>query len=233
MYDAIPKVKAPERYEDRMFHRSDLVEIISNDRFEVKMQYPILGMRNAVKQCFLREEVYDKLQEAAKLLPQGYKFRILDAWRPFDLQRELYERYSKDIIKKFQLDRCTSERRKQVIREFVSEPEENRNVPPVHTTGGAVDLTILDASGRELAMGTGFDDFTKLAYTAAFEDKKNQTVRTNRRMLYYIMTEVGFTNLPSEWWHFDYGDRFWAYYTQEPAIYEGIFTREEINEKNR
>ena len=44
-----------------------------------------------------------------------------------------------------------------------------------------------------------------------------------------VMTKAGFTNLPSEWWHYDYGDRFWAYYNKCSAIYEGVFTKEEIN----
>ena len=37
-----------------------------------------------------------------------------------------------------------------------------------------------------------------------------------------MIAEAGFTNLPSEWWHFDYGDKFWAYFTGNTAIYEGI-----------
>ena len=44
------------------------------------------------------------------------------------------------------------------------------------------------------------------------------------------MTEVGFTNLPSEIWHYDYGDRAWAFYNNEPALYKGIFKLEEIGE---
>ncbi len=38
---------------------------------------------------------------------------------------------------------------------------------------------------------------------------EDEQVRENRRLLYYAMIDAGFTNLPSEWWHYDYGDRFW------------------------
>lgn len=25
-----------------------------------------------------------------------------------------------------------------------------------------------------------------------------------------------------EWWHYDYGDKFWAYFTKNEAIYDGV-----------
>ncbi|MCR4788564.1 MAG: M15 family metallopeptidase [Lachnospiraceae bacterium] len=171
------------------------------------------------------------LLKASGKLPDGYRFRIWDAWRPFALQKELYTEYSKEIVKEFELEECSQEQKNAVIRHFVSEPVEDRAVPPVHTTGGAIDLTILDEAGNELDMGTAFDAFSDLTYTSAFEKEKDQKIRDNRRLLYHVMTSVGFTNLPSEWWHYDYGDRFWAYYNDLPAIYEGVFYREEIHEK--
>lgn len=101
-------------------------------------------------------------------------------------------------------------------------------MPPAHTTGGAIDLTLLDPEGRELPMGCGFDAFTDKTCAAYFEapehvqGAEDEQVRENRRLLYYAMIDAGFTNLPSEWWHYDYGDRFWAYYMRKPAIYEGV-----------
>ena len=41
-------------------------------------------------------------------------------------------------------------------------------------------------------------------------------------MLYNVMTAAGFANLPSEWWHYDYGDNMWAQLTGGKAIYAGI-----------
>lgn len=225
---AIPDISVPEIYTESAFLNSKFIEIKTDEMFDVKMQYPLMGMKHAENQCFVREEVYVLLQNAAKKLPKGYKFRILDAWRPFQLQYELYEIYSKEIIKSFGLDDCTQMQREQIIRKFVSEPVEDKNIPPVHTTGGAIDLTILDKNGNELEMGTGFDSFSEEAGTAYFEKKNNQLIRDNRRLLFHVMTDAGFTNLPSEWWHYDYGDRFWGFYKNKPAIYKGAFVREEI-----
>ena len=41
-------------------------------------------------------------------------------------------------------------------------------------------------------------------------------------MLYNVMLQSGFTNLPSEWWHYDYGTKFWGYYKKKDALYKGI-----------
>lgn len=226
--NGIPDIADPERYESRNFLESGFVEIKTEEHFEVRMQYPLLGMKNAERQCYVREEVFDRLLKAAKMLPAGYRFKILDAWRPFALQAELYTAYAADIIRDFELGECTKEQQRAVIRKFVSDPIADREIPPVHTTGGAVDLTIIDEAGCELDMGTGFDAFTDKTRTSYFENEKDETVRNNRRLLYFVMTHAGFTNLPSEWWHFDYGDRFWAFYNRVPAIYRGVFTREEL-----
>lgn len=228
----IPDVSEPERYEYRDFINSKFVEIKSGEYFDVQMQYPLLGMQNAEQRCLVREEVFEMLLKAAKTLPCGYRFKILDAWRPFALQQELYTAYSADIIKEFKLEGCSEEQRQGIISKFVSVPIDDHDTPPVHTTGGAVDLTIEDEGGKELEMGTGFDAFTDMTYTAFFEDGKNEIIRDNRRLLYQVMTDAGFTNLPSEWWHFDYGDRIWAFYNKKPAIYRGVFTKEEIYDQS-
>lgn len=224
----IPSIAEPERYTNICFTSESFVELKSNEVLDICMQYPLLGMKNAENRCFVRQEVYNKLLEATRLLPTGFKFKILDAWRPFLLQYELYEKYSTDIIKEFKLEEYSEEQRNEVISKFVSIPVIDINVPPVHTTGGAIDLTIIDDTGIELNMGSYFDEFSDRTYTTFFEKGSSELIRDNRRLLYNIMTSVGFTNLPSEWWHYDYGDRFWAYYNRKPAIYKGVFTKVDL-----
>lgn len=231
----VPVIADPERYEAAAFEDSEFVVLSTNEWCDVQMQYPLLGMQHGETVCYVRKEVYGRLVQAAKSLPEGYRLRLLDAWRPFALQKELYEVYSQDIIRDFRLEQCSEEERKAMIRKYVSDPIPDREIPPVHTTGGAVDLTVLDETGTELPMGTAFDAFTDSTYTAYYEDpshcvtEADVRIQKNRRLLYHIMTSAGFTNLPSEWWHYDYGDRFWGYYKGSPAIYRGVFTREEIH----
>lgn len=227
---AIPLVNAPEVYTPLAPTGSPFVELCDGEEFDVKMQYVRLGMEHAVPSCYVRKEVFHRLQQAQAALPDGLKLRIWDTWRPFALQLELYNTYRQTIITKNRLDKLSLEEQAAEIQKFVSYPTEDRNIPPVHTTGGAVDVTLVDACGHELPMGTPFDAFGPETATAYFESTSQDapTVRDNRRILYHCMTGAGFTNLPSEWWHFDYGNRFWAYYTGNPAIYEGIFTQMEV-----
>ncbi len=78
----------------------------------------------------------------------------------------------------------------------------------IHNYGFAVDLTLQDAGGKEVDMGTEFDHFGKLAQPA-LEDKflkvgkLTQQQIDNRKLLRKVMKDAGFIQLPIEWWHFD------------------------------
>ena len=92
----------------------------------------------------------------------------------------------------------------------------------MHNTGGAVDVT-LTYKGISLDFGTEFDEFSQKSKTAYFElYRNNRTIRELRELLYWSMLDAGFTNLPSEWWHYDYGTKFWAYEKNCDALYKGI-----------
>ena len=90
------------------------------------------------------------------------------------------------------------------LERFVADPARGS----VHGFGLAVDLTLASAAGRDLDMGTGFDDFTSLAeprleseYAASGALSRAQV--GNRRLLQSIMERAGFAGIPVEWWHFD------------------------------
>lgn len=190
-------------------------------------RYYMAGIHGATTQVWVRGTVSRMLLEAAKLLPAGYKLKIYDAWRPAAVQRSLFCNYY-NLLKAAPRNAGLSEAElMDLARCFVSFPSEDPNQPFVHSTGGAVDLTVVDADGRELDMGTDFDDFTGTAHTAYFETFSNTVVRDNRRLLYHVMTAVGFTSYPYEWWHYDFGDRFWAAIKQKNSIYPGIYTEPE------
>lgn len=223
----IPHRKFIKKYENKDFINSPLVEIPKETGIIVDMQYPKLGMKEAIDDCLVRKEVLDKLIRAKKYLPKGYTFKIWDAYRPLELQKELYYTYKDKIIKDFKHENLSKEKQKELINKYVSFPDKNEQLPPLHSTGGAIDLTITnEKTGKDLDMGIGFDDFSPLAHTDAFEkDGMDKTIRDNRRLLYNSMTKAGFTNLSSEVWHYDYGDRAWAFYTKNPAKYKGIFKK--------
>ncbi|MEM6725918.1 MAG: M15 family metallopeptidase, partial [Bacteroidota bacterium] len=68
--------------------------------------------------------------------------------------------------------------------------------------GAAVDLTILDANGEELDMGTGFDFFGLQAYHTYVEHA--DTIQNNRDLLKGTMEAAGFGSIRTEWWHYSY-----------------------------
>lgn len=200
----------------------------SNGEIKVNMQYAKAKIPSAVQTAYLREGVAKKLLEAKELLPKGFTFEILDAWRPYEVQLTLFNDYCNELSKKYSADMTEAEIRKKA-REFVSVPEKNKPIGYVHSTGGAVDITILDADGKRLDMGTEFDVFSQKSHTAWYEENEtNEEIRNNRRMLHNVLTACGFTNFPTEWWHYDFGDSFWAFYTQSEAIYSSKYTEMEV-----
>lgn len=209
--------------------KQDPLVSLSNLGLLCESQYYAQGIPGSLKDCYARKTVAELLVKAQDSLPNGLRFKIYDAYRPIEVQQRLWNYYRRTIQQKEpsltdeELDRKTSF--------FVSKPSYDENNPSLHNTGGAVDLTIVTNNGYALNMGTLFDDFTDRAWTNHFEDGYDEAemspeVRDNRRLLYETMINAGFTNLPSEWWHYDYGTKFWGYFTGKKALYKGILTHD-------
>lgn len=221
----IPNCKFPEIGEYKIIGINEKLVSLSEAGILCDSQYYANGIAGALKDCYARETVVHKLLNAQDLLPDGLRFKVYDAYRPIEVQQRLWNYYRNCI--KIKEPGLTDEELDRKTGFFVSRPSFDENYPSLHNTGGAVDLTIVTKDGYALNMGTLFDDFTDRAWTNHFEDnyekaEHNTEVRDNRRLLYDVMTHVGFTNLPSEWWHYDYGTKFWAYFTGKRALYKGI-----------
>jgi len=217
----IPNVDFPSINNFDIIDKDEELVSLSEAGFLCESQYYEQGIAGSLKDCYARRSVVDKLQVAQSLLPKGLKFKIYDAYRPISVQQTLWDFYRNKIqndnpsLSETELDKKTSF--------FVSKPSYDEMHPSLHNTGGAVDLTLVTDNGYALNMGTLFDDFTERAWTNHFEQyTKCEEVKINRRVLYNAMLEAGFTNLPSEWWHYDYGTKFWGYFTKQDALYKGI-----------
>ena len=128
--------------------------------------------------CLLRREVAVRLMAVeARLRARGLHLKLYDCYRPLSVQRLF-----------FQL--VPDER-------YVADPKKGSR----HNRGAAVDLTLVDEAGRELPMGTGFDDFSARAHRDA-TGLPEEVVR-NRALLDEVMGAAGFTGMPTEWWHYD------------------------------
>ncbi len=154
----------------------------------------------------VRVSVADRLVAAQTRLPRGLRLLIVEGYRPPALQW----RYFADALARHRAAHPEWDEGRARIEtsRYVAPPE----VAP-HTTGGAVDLTLCTADGVELPMGTSVNatppESDEACYTTSADISPE--ARENRRLLSAAMTSAGFVNYPTEWWHWSYGDRYWAF----------------------
>lgn len=185
--------------------------------------YPTAKLEGSLITGFVRESVAKTLREAQKLLPENLHLVVFDPYRTLKVQRSLYDQYH-DQLKKVRStwneDELVAETQK-----YVSIPSSDPTRPSPHNTGGSVDLAIYELSepfdgsnmeavqtrGKLLNFGTPFDHGDKEAALDYLErlakertlSPHEQEAMRNRRMLYWVMTKVGFEAFESEWWHFN------------------------------
>ncbi|MGB7957512.1 MAG: M15 family metallopeptidase [Minisyncoccia bacterium] len=162
-----------------------------------------------------RKTVADMLVVAQRNLPPGYKLMVKECHRDIGTQKKIFENY-RAYLKK-ENHKLSDEELYREASKYVAPPE----IVPPHSTGGAVDLTLMTNKGKEIDMGTRFNadplesDFSN--YTGA---EVPVVTKDRRKILIDAMEAAGFVNYPTEWWHWSYGDRYWAKIKGEPfAIY--------------
>lgn len=231
----IPTVSFPTITEWEIMENCDeLVDMLgyskNNGVFNIviKPKYYRMGIPGAPSSVWVRKTVADKLINVAKKLSAHTngigQLCLYDGWRPWVVQNRLYNKYYSDL--KLKEPELSEEELHKKTGFFVSKPSEDCMKPFLHNTGGAIDLTIA-YNGVELNMGSKFDDFSNKSWTNHFEEyTEDVEVRDNRRLLYNLMISEGFTNLPSEWWHYDYGNKFWAYFTGNISVYKGVMIKD-------
>lgn len=121
----------------------------------------------------------------------GLRFLILDALRPQRVQEQLWASLQGTGLEM-----------------YLANPVRGS----IHSFGMAVDITLIDGDGRELDMGTPFDDLTEKSHPKLEADFLARGVLsaqqlTHRQLLREVLTDAGFRGIGTEWWHFDFGDR--------------------------
>jgi D-alanyl-D-alanine dipeptidase len=153
----------------------------------------------------LRAGAAERLARAEKLLPGGLRLLVVEGYRPPDLQRKYFEGYREELAQ-LHPDYPPEQLRTAASR-YVSPPE----LAP-HTAGAAIDLTLCDEEGRELDLGTPMNANPEESGGRCYTDAAGVSPEAaeNRAILVEVMHSAGFVNYPTEWWHFSYGDRYWA-----------------------
>ncbi|MBP7709505.1 MAG: D-alanyl-D-alanine dipeptidase [Rickettsiales bacterium] len=132
--------------------------------------------------CYMHEAAIEPLNRAIKSAKNlGLKLKIFDGFRPIEVQQFMFDKFPSE----------------DPNGGFISNPK-NGAIP--HCRGVAIDLTLCDASGNELDMGTDFDEFSDLAFHNC--DKISAEAQRNRLILLGLMTAAGFDFYRNEWWHY-------------------------------
>lgn len=189
---------------------------------------PSPEIANNMDYTYLRKTVYEKLKEAQQHLPKGLHFCLYEGYRSMALQKMLFDKQYQ-AVKKSHPDWSSSAlfaETTKLISPVINE-DGSTNVPP-HSTGGAIDVYLLDAKGQPIDMGIHPKDWMQdeggvLSLTAS--KQISSTAQINRKIMSDALTSVGFINYPTEYWHWSYGDRYWAYMTDHQHTLYGQYIR--------
>lgn len=149
------------------------IRYATSDNFMKKPLYPV------AKACLRAPAARALVAVNRELATRGLGIKVYDAYRPYRVTEAMWEPIKNP--------------------DFVADPAKGSR----HNRGAAVDLTLIDLrTGNEVAMPTGYDDFTERA-AHAFTDLPPEAL-ANRALLRDVMVKHGFDPLPSEWWHYDF-----------------------------
>ena len=150
--------------------------------YELKYATPDNFLKQAVYdcgECYLRKSTAEALVKANEAFKQlGYRIKLFDCYRPLSVQKKMWK-----ILPG---------------THYVANPAKGSK----HNRGAAVDLTLVDAEGKELNMGTPFDFFGKEAHHTYTQYSKE--VLENRKLLKETLDKFNFKSIYSEWWHYEY-----------------------------
>lgn len=166
----------------------------------------------------VREGVLHRLRRAAAALPQGWNIALVEGYRSRDYQERVYTEYL-DALRSGNPSWDEDYVRTMATR-FASSPEA---VAP-HSTGGAVDILLVDDDGREVDVGAEINETPEHSNGRCFTDAPlPPAARRNRNVLVMAMSGAGMVNYPTEWWHWSFGEQYWAFATAaEKTLYSPV-----------
>jgi len=171
-----------------------------------------LSPKFGAARAMVRSGLARRLEAASERLPDDVALHVVEGHRPVSAQREIIERYRAELLAEH--DGLAGDELARLVSRFVAP----LGVAP-HIAGAAVDVTLVDAEGEELEMGTAIDATPEQSGGACYFSSPRicEEARRNRSLLAYALSEAGLVNYPTEWWHWSYGDRYWALVTGAPA----------------
>jgi zinc D-Ala-D-Ala dipeptidase len=171
---------------------------------------------------YLRLSVVENLIQAQnhlQLLRPQWQIQIFDAYRPVAVQQFMVNySFAVEVEHRGLTPAELSPNQLQEIWEAVYQiwavPSLDEKTPPPHSTGAAVDITLVDDLGKIVDMGSPIDELSERSHPDYYANNSHpaaQTYHAHRQLLRDVMIKAGFQRNPKEWWHFSYGDQMWAW----------------------
>ncbi len=211
----------------------ECVEITENHSMILGHDYFQQNLPGSIDRVFCRQSVLTRLMDLNHfLLSEGLSLYLFDVFRTKATQAYLFTEFQKKIQKAH--PDLKGEALEIETRKYVSHPDEpTRFTAPPHNTGGAIDLCLVDLKDhKHVNFGSAIDLSNEISATDYFEkpyDKDSGLTQSqwleaqkNRRILFHCMITLGFTNYPTEWWHYDLGDGMWAESLGLETIYHSM-----------
>jgi zinc D-Ala-D-Ala dipeptidase len=148
-----------------------------------------------LRQAYLHPKAAKALARAQRLLQKEHpelSLIVFDAARPMHIQQKMWNAV-KHTPKYF----------------YVSNPAHGGGL---HNYGMAVDISICNAHGDTIDMGTKVDYMGRAAHidvehSLLTQHRISAQALRNRQLLRRVMRQAGFRPLRTEWWHFNYCSR--------------------------
>lgn len=202
---------------------------IPTDRFAIVSphSYAKLGAPYGDKSPFyVRQGVLDSLVMAqinVQIQYPGWRIQIFDAYRPIAVQQFMVDYTFAELARSqgFEPGHLSETQRQTILKqvyEFWAVPNFDSTTPPPHSTGAAIDVTLVNEMGEAVDMGSAIDEISPRSYPNHFESSSDPVEQGFHRMRSYLrnaMTKAGFQPHPNEWWHFSQGDQLWAWLIQQ------------------
>jgi zinc D-Ala-D-Ala dipeptidase len=215
----------------RPYHNIPIIECgeplvkIPLERFAVEAPHPYekLGAPYGKHSpYFLRQSVVDCLVEAQNYLQQKYsdwQILLFDAYRPVAVQQFMVDYSFTQALQERSLTESdlTPVQRQEVWEEVYkiwAAPSLDMKTPPPHSTGAAVDVTLVNGNKEIIDMGSPIDEMSDRSLPDYYDDNNHPQAaeyHSNRKLLCDVMEKAGFHRNPREWWHFSFGDQMWAW----------------------
>ncbi|MGJ3251597.1 MAG: M15 family metallopeptidase [Elainellaceae cyanobacterium] len=234
------------------YHRIPILECgeslvpIPSDLFALEQPHPyekLLAPYDTKSPYFLRKGVLEQLTAAQAILQTvrpGWRVKIFDAYRPIAVQQFMVDYTFHEIIRGQDLavEQLTTTQHQTILEQvyqFWAAPSTDPMTPPPHSTGAAVDITLVHEDGIDVDMGSPIDELSprsfpdyfgsKLSTADGVSERDRHTFHENRQLLNQIMFKVGFRRHPQEWWHFSLGDQMWAWIVTQEVLETLIVAR--------